>query len=253
MAEGDTILRAAQRIDQAIAGQEVAVTTPNPRGRTSGVARLDGETFEEATAHGKNLFLGFGDLTLHSHLGMSGSWHVYRRGQRWTKPRRSAWAVLRTPSYEVVQFGGPTLRLLRTEKLGRDPQIARLGPDILASDFTPEVGVGSLRSTEPTRTLGDALLNQTLIAGIGNIFKSEGCWAARVDPWRPVGDVTDGELELVVESTQKLMTAAVAQGRAPKRVYRKSRMPCPRCRRAIQSRGQGDDNRTTYWCANCQS
>lgn len=252
MAEGDTIRRAAHRIGAALAGREVAVTTPNPRGRATGVARLDGETLVEATAHGKNLFLSFGELTLHSHLGMSGGWHVYRRGQRWTRPKRSAWAALATEAFEVVQFGGPTLRVIRTATVGRDPKIARLGPDILAADFTPTVGLESLRATDQTRALGDALLNQTLIAGIGNIFKSEGCWAARVDPRRSLAGVKDDELERVVEMTQSLMTTAVADGRAPKRIYRKAGLPCPRCRRRISSRGQGDDNRTTYWCPNCQ-
>lgn len=252
MAEGDTILRAAHRIDAALVGREVSVTTPNPRGRATGVGRLDGETFEEATAHGKNLFLGFGELTLHSHLGMSGGWHVYRRGQRWNKPKRSAWAVFAAEDFEVVQFGGPTLRVLRTATIGRDPKITRLGPDILGADFTPAVGVESLRAADQAQALGDALLNQTLIAGIGNIFKSEGCWAARVDPWRRLAEVPDDELEQVIGMTQSLMTAAVADGRAPKRIYRRAGKPCPRCRRRIESRGQGDGNRTTYWCPNCQ-
>lgn len=252
MAEGDTILRAAHRIEAAIADQEVTVTTPNPRGRASGITRLDGERFEKARAHGKNLFLDFGELTLHSHLGMSGSWHVYRRRERWRKPRRSAWAVLRGESTDSVQFGGPTLRVIRTEAVARDPQLARLGPDILAPGFTPALGVSSLREAAQARGLGDALLDQTRIAGIGNIFKSEGCWAARVDPWRRLRDVPNDELARVVKLTQALMLGVVAEGRQPKRVYRHAGAPCPRCRRRISSRGQGDANRTTYWCEHCQ-
>src|SRR6476469_9691393 len=95
MAEGDTVLRAARRIDAALAGEEIAAEAPNPRGRAAGVAALDGLVLSEARAHGKNLLLDFGDLLLHSHLGMSGSWDVYRRGTRWRRPRRFAWAVLR--------------------------------------------------------------------------------------------------------------------------------------------------------------
>ncbi len=253
MAEGDTILRAAHRIEAAIAGQEVAVTTPNPRGRVLCVACLDGETFETASAHGKNLLLCFGELTLHSHLGMSGAWHVFRRGQRWTKPKRAAWVVLGTGSFEVVQFGGPTLRLLRTTSVHRDPKVARLGPDILAPGFTPAAGLASLRTTDQTQTLGETIINQTLIAGIGNIFKSEGCWVARVDPLRPLSDVSDEELERLIGIIRDLISAAVADGRGPMRIYRKKGMACPRCRHRIQSRGQGDGNRTTYWCPNCQT
>jgi len=253
MAEGDTILRAARRLGSALGGQEIAVESPNPRGRAARIGVLDGEVFQGASARGKHLLLDFGDLTLHSHLGMSGSWHVYRVRERWRKPKRSAWAVLHGDGVDAVQFGGPTLRVLRTQAVHREPQLARLGPDILAADFTPAIGAESLRGADGTRGLGDALLDQTLIAGIGNIFKSEGCWAARVDPWHPLREVADEDLSRVVELTQALMVGAVANGRQPKRVYRSAGAPCPRCRRRILSRGQGDANRTTYWCANCQT
>ncbi len=253
MAEGDTILRAAHRLEAALAGRRVAVSTPNPRGRAARVDRLDGSTFEGASAIGKNLLLDFGELTLHSHLGMSGSWHTYRHGERWRKPRRSAWLVLAAEQAEAVQFGGPTMRLLRSEAVSRDPQLVRLGPDILAPGFTAAAGAESLRGADQTRGLGDALLDQGRIAGIGNIFKSEGCWAAHIDPWRALGEVGDDELEEVVGATAALMSAAVAQGRRPKRVYRRAGAPCRRCGRPIRSRGQGDANRTTYWCAHCQS
>ena len=183
MAEGDTILRAAKRIEAAIGGEQLVVSAPNPRGRASGVQRLDGGTLERVDARGKHLLLGFGDLTLHSHLGMSGSWHVYPQGGAWRKPSGAAWAVLRGESSEAVQFGGPTLRLLRTDALRRDPTLSRLGPDILASDFDAEAVARSLRA-HPHRTLGDALLDQTLVAGIGNIFKSEASPRPLAAPWR---------------------------------------------------------------------
>src|SRR3954471_22767703 len=135
MAEGDTILRAARRIEAALDGGTVEASAPNPRGRAARIERLDGRAFERASAHGKHLLLHFGELVLHSHLGMSGSWHTYRRGEPWRKPVGAAWAVLSTDQAEAVQFGGPTLRLLRAEAVRRDPVLARLGPDILASDF----------------------------------------------------------------------------------------------------------------------
>jgi endonuclease-8 len=251
VAEGDTILRAARRIEKAIGGERLEVRAPNPRGRTSGVQRLDGTTLERVDARGKNLLLGFGGLTLHSHLGMSGSWHVYPRGAAWRKPAAAAWAVLRGESSEAVQFGGPTLKLLRTEALRRDPTLSRLGPDILAADFDPEAIARSLRA-QPHRTLGDALLDQSLVAGIGNIFKSEACFAARLDPWQPLGELTEEQLDAVVHAANDLMRDAVEHGRHASAVYRRAGQPCPNCGTAILSRGQGDANRTTYWCPTCQ-
>ncbi len=250
MAEGDTILRAARRLDAALSGQTVAASAPNPRGRIAGVERLDGRRLERVQAHGKNLLLHFGDLVLHSHMGMNGSWHVYERGARWRRPRRSAWAVLAGERQEAAQFGGPTLRILSADRLRLDPQLSRLGADVLAPDFDLAAAVAALRA-DPARTLGDALLDQSLVAGIGNIFKSEACFAARVDPWRRVGDLDDGELAAVLAAARELMLEAVAAGRHPHAVYR-ARRPCPSCGGRIASRGQGDANRTTYWCPGCQ-
>lgn len=250
MAEGDTILRAARRLDAALTGQALAVSAPNPRGRAARIERLDGRRLEGVESHGKNLMLRFGDLVLHSHMGMNGAWHVYPRGARWRKPRRSAWALLVGDVQEAVQFGGPTLRLLPAARLSRDPQLSRLGPDILAPDFDPAPVIATMR-TEPSRGLGDALLDQTLVAGIGNIFKSEACFAARVDPWRPLGDLDDGELTAVLEAARTQMLEAVESGRHTYAVYR-ARRPCPVCRGHVRSRGQGDANRTTYWCPRCQ-
>jgi len=250
MAEGDTILRAARRIDAALAGETVATTAPNPRGRAAGVERLDGRRLERVESHGKNLLLHCGDLVLHSHMGMNGSWHVYPRGGRWRKPRRAAWAVLAGDTQEAVQFGGPTLRLISAARLPRDPQLARLGPDILAPEPNLDAIVGALRA-DPSRGLGDALLDQTLVAGIGNIFKSEACFAARLDPWRPLADLSDDDLRAVLEAARAQMLEAVASGRHTYAVYR-GRRPCPSCGGRIASRGQGDANRTTYWCPDCQ-
>jgi endonuclease-8 len=250
MAEGDTILRAARRLDAALTGEAVAASAPNPRGCAARIERLDGRRLERVQSHGKNLLLHFGDLVLHSHMGMNGAWHLYPRGGRWRKPRRSAWAVLVGESQEAAQFGGPTLRVLRADRLRLDPQLSRLGPDILAPDFDLDAMVAGLRA-DPTRTLGDALLDQALVAGIGNIFKSEACFAARVDPWRRLGEVGDDELRAVLAAARELMLEAVASGRHTYAVYR-ARRPCPSCGGRISSRGQGDANRTTYWCPNCQ-
>ncbi len=250
MAEGDTILRAARRLDAALRGETLAVSAPNPRGRAAGLERLDGRRLDRVGSHGKNLLLHCGNLVLHSHLGMNGSWHVYPRGGRWRKPRRAAWAVLAGEHREAVQFGGPTLRLIPAARLSRDPQLARLGPDILAPDLDLDSVVGSLRR-DPARTLGDALLDQTLVAGIGNIFKSEACFAARLDPWRPLAELGDDDLRAVLAAARSLMEEAAATGRHTYAVYR-ARRPCPSCGGRIAARGQGDANRTTYWCRRCQ-
>ena len=250
MAEGDTILRAARRIDAALTGQTLAATAPNPRGRAAGIERLGGRRLERVESHGKNLLLHCGDLVLHSHMGMNGSWHVYPRGARWRKPRRAAWAVLAGERQEAVQFGGPTLRLIPADRLRRDPQLARLGPDILAPGLDLDAILRGLRA-DPGRGLGDALLDQTVVAGIGNIFKSEACFAARVDPWRPIADLGDDELVATLEAARAQMRQAVASDRHTYAVYR-ARRPCPVCHGRIAARGQGDANRTTYWCPRCQ-
>jgi endonuclease VIII len=252
MAEGDTILRLARRFEQTLVGETVSTSAPNPRGKAAGIERLDGRRLERSEARGKHLLLEFGELSLHSHLGMSGGWHVYRQGERWNRPRTSAWAVLCGGGWEAVQFGGPSLQVTSTSRLRRDPQIARLGPDILAERFDEDAVATAMRA-DPARTLGDALLDQHLVAGIGNIFKSEACFAARVDPWRSVGDLSEEELGRVLAAARGLMREAVEHGRHPRQVYRRRQGNCPRCRGPISSRGQGDANRTTYWCPRCQA
>jgi endonuclease VIII len=256
VAEGDTIHRAAARLGEALEGRHIReAETPNPRsGLGRRAASIEGRRVEAVEARGKNLLLHFDDdLVLHSHLGMNGAWHVYPLRGRWRKPRRSAWLVLSTKSNRAVQFGGPTLALMREAELARHPRLARLGPDILGEEFSAATGAEALRRAEPGREIGDALLDQRLICGVGNVFKSEGCFAAEVDPWRSVGELSDEELERVVSETEALMGAGL-QGRRPERqVYKRAKLPCPRCGAPLRARRQGDDARTTYWCGRCQS
>jgi len=253
VAEGDTILRLARRFEATLVGETVTAAAPSPRGKAVRIEQLGGRPLESAEARGKHLLLGFGDLSLHSHLGMSGGWHFYRPGARWRRPRSSAWAVLSGERWDAVQFGGPTLRVMPTSRLRRDPQLLRLGPDILAEDFDTEAVIRAMRA-DPTRGLGDALLDQHLIAGIGNIFKSEACFAARLDPWRTVSEVSDEELRAVLLAARAQMQAAVETGgRHRFQIYKRRQGACPSCRGPVSSRGQGDANRTTYWCPRCQS
>jgi len=252
MAEGDTILRAARRIEAGVGGQEVRVRAGNPRGRAAGVERLDGRRLERVDSHGKHLLLHFDELVLHSHLGMSGSWHLYRAEAPWSKPASAAWAILRGEENEAVQFGGPTLRILTTGQLRSDPALARLGPDILAPSFDAAAAARAFRAS-PEQELGDALLDQRLVAGIGNIFKSEACFAARTSPWQPIGKISDDELCHTLEAARRLMRESVANGRPDRAVYRRAGHPCLRCGTPISARGQGDANRRTYWCPRCQA
>jgi endonuclease-8 len=254
MAEGDTILRIARRLDQALSGKNVAVRAPGPR-RPAGLplSRIDGELVERVESRGKHVLFHFDGTVLHSHLGMRGSWDLYRPGERWRRPASQAWIAVASEGAEAVNFGGSTMRIATEAQLLHDPRLARLGPDILADDFDPALAVGRLRSRGPDLKIGDALLGQRLVAGIGNIFRSEGCFAAGINPTRPVGALTDEQLVDVLEATRGLMLEAVETGRPPNQVYRKAGRPCPRCGTPIRSQALGDSARVSYWCPRCQS
>ncbi|MFL5925232.1 MAG: Fpg/Nei family DNA glycosylase [Gaiellaceae bacterium] len=244
MPEGDSLRRAARKL-QVLVGEQVAVATPHPRAAAQlSAERLDGRRLQSVDAVGKNLFLSFeGGLVLRSHLRMSGRWQVVERGA----PRRGKpWLVLSGAEREAVLWNGPVLELSD----GRLRE--RLGPDIVADSPDLEAMVAKLRREHPGRELGDALLNQRLVAGIGNLWKAEALWRARLSPWLRLDAVSDEELERVLGEAARLMRASVEDGRQARSVYRKAGRPCPRCGTAIRSRGQGDDNRTAYWCPSCQ-
>jgi len=278
MPEGDSLHRAARRL-HALVGRRVEVEAPHPRAAALGLAgRLDGRVLESVEAVGKNLLLAFeGGLVLRSHLRMSGRWQVRRRGSK--GQTGLPWLVLRTVEHEAILWNGPVLELT-----GR--ALRRLGPDILGDPPDLERMVENLRNEHPGREIGDALLDQRLVAGIGNLWRSEALWHAGISPWRRLGDVSDTEFEDVLAEAARLMRASLdggvaepavpavagrlegrglphrtalwtgsraATGRPRKRaVYRRAGRPCPRCGGRIRSRGQGDDNRTAYWCPGCQ-
>ncbi len=264
MAEGDSLVRIARKLRPALLNREiVAASAPNQRSSLRvNARRLEGRTVEAIETRGKHLLIHLdGGLSLHSHLGMNGGWRI-DDGRGFGRPDRSAWLLIdaelpgASKPVRVGQFGGTTLRLVRTPELARDPRLASLGPDILDSGFDLETASARLRSS--TDEIGTALLDQKLVCGIGNIFKSEACFEAGIDPWRPASslvrsDDADEGVRLL-EIARGQMLAAVETGKRPGRVYRKSGRPCFRCRLTrIRSRGQGDDNRTTYWCPACQS
>jgi endonuclease-8 len=258
MPEGDTIRWAAKRMRPVLEGRVPdQILTPQQRhGRDRWPERLAGRAVTGVDTHGKHLLLRFeGRLALHSHLRMTGSWGVYRDGQPWRRSRRRAWIVLRAGSHEVVEFDGPVLELLTEGRTRLDRQLAALGPDVLAEDFDSERFLARLRADDPTRGIGDALLDQSLVAGIGNMWKAEGCWEARVDPWRRVAQVADAEVLEIIELVRPRMLLSAEQGpRAIEaRVHNRAGRPCRRCGAVIQARGQGDENRTTFWCPGCQA
>lgn len=243
MPEGDALHRTARRL-QVLVGDRVEVETPHPRAAVKGIAeRLSGRRLLSVEALGKNLFLRFeGGLVLRSHLRMRGRWRVERRGApRVGRP----WLVVRGAEREAVLWNGPVLEL-------SGEAARRLGPDVLADP--PDVArmLARLRAADPAREVGDALLDQRLVAGIGNVWKAETLWAVGISPWRPLGQLSDDELRATLETAARLMRRGLDTGRATREVYRRAGRACPRCGETIRSRGQGDGNRTAYWCPSCQ-
>jgi endonuclease-8 len=257
MPEGDTIHYAANRIRPVLAGHVPdAISTPHPRfGRARWEERLAGRAVTAVDAHGKHLFLRFeGGLTVHSHLRMTGAWRVVVSGRR---PSRSTWLTLRRGEREVLQLNGPVLELMTESRTRFDRRLSELGPDILAPELDGERFLRRLREDDPTRAIGDALLDQRTIAGIGNMWKAEGCFEARIDPWRPTGTVSDAEALAIVAACRPRMQRSALDGDQQRfrRVYGAAGRPCPRCGpgSTIRSRAQGDGNRTTFWCPACQT
>ena len=209
-------------------------------------------------AHGKHLFLRFeGDLVIHSHLRMTGSWGTYRAGQRWRRSPRRAWLVARARGGEVVQFDGPVLELLTGGPRPRALGHRRPGPrhPRRPSSTRPSSCAACAATTRPG-PIGDALLDQRTIAGIGNLWKAEGCHAAAIDPWRPTGAVSDDEALAIVRATRPRMQQSGAgrdAGPLPRRLRPGRAGRARAAARRSCARGMGDDNRTTFWCPACQT
>lgn len=241
MPEGDSLRLIAERL-RVLEGETVAVEAQHPRAAALGIApRLDGLRLERVEAVGKNLLLTFeGGLTLRSHLRMRGRWQVREVGEARTRPGRP-WLLLRGERHEAVLWNGPVLEL-------GSRALERLGPDIMSDP--PELGamLAKLRATDQEREVGEALLDQRLVSGIGNLWRAEALFLAGVSPWHRLGDLPDGELERTLAVASETMRA----GRSRRLVYRRARLPCRRCGAQIASRRQGEEARAVYWCPNCQ-
>ncbi len=274
MPEGDTIFRAARTLNLALAGQTItSFESVLPRlSRVEVDHGVVGRTVEKVEARGKWLLMYFsGDLILLSHMLMSGSWHVYRPDETWQRSRYDMRVVVGTPKILAVAFKVPVAEFHTAETLARREGFNSVGPSMLAKQFDEAEIIARLRS-RPELEIGVSLLTQSLLSGIGNVYKSETCFACGINPFRQVGTLTDEELKCLVSQARKFMLANVAEssrdgivtyvpmrrttGRAnpSKRlwVYRRTGEPCRRCGTAIASRKQGFDARTSFWCPQCQ-
>ena len=289
MPEGDTIFRAAQALHKALASRVVTrfESVYPALTRIAGDRPIVGRTIESVTARGKHLLIAFsGDLILRTHMRMNGSWHLYRPDARWRRPARDMRVLVGTDYAVAVGFNVPDAEFLTRRELERHRQLNALGPDLLAGS-----GVGPRHAKEDRTgdnerfdsaevvrrmrahardTIADLLLNQRVVAGIGNVFKSEILFVAGIYPFTPVARLEDADLERVISIALEQLqnnvldrsgTLTAGVGRRTTRsidpnaklwVYSRGGKPCRRCGTPILSRKTGVDARVTYWCPKCQ-
>jgi endonuclease VIII len=265
MPEGDTIFRTAEVLRATLLHRRITGARAQPRPGlriVPDLSRLIGATVAGVEARGKHLLIGFDNgLTLRSHLRMSGSWHRYRPGERWRRPMRQASAVLETAEAVAVAFNTPVVELLTDAELRRSAPLNELGPDLLGRTFDIDEALRRLRSRDGEQ-LGNALLDQRAVAGIGNVFKSEIAFLERLDPWTPVGGVDEGRLRSALATARRLLSAntrggtRVTTGSGARGqglwVYGRGGRPCRRCGTPIRVERQGELARLTFWCPRCQ-
>ncbi len=278
MPEGDSIYRTARALQRAIGGKVVTgfETGLAKLARVNDDAPLVGRVVEKVESRGKWCLIYFsGDLILVTHMLMSGSWHLYRTGERWRMGRDKMRVVIRTADWEAVGFNIPVAEFYTERSLARNSQVPKLGPDILSEEFTVEGGVARLIAyarENPDAEIAVVLLNQRVMAGLGNVYKSEVAFAAGVNPFRAMRTITAREMEVMVEFSQRYMRANVADGtgegivtysgnrRTTRSMDRKERLwvygrqgeDCRRCGAKVMMRKQGVQARSTYWCPECQ-
>jgi endonuclease-8 len=263
MPEGDTIFRAARTLQGVLAGKKVRrffspIPAVEQAARRLGVV---GDRIARVEARGKHLLIHFaGGAVLHTHLRMTGSWHTYRRGTRWRQPAHLARAVVETPDAVAVCFQAPVCELLSADAAARHLGLAALGPDLLAAAFDPAVARRGLRS-RPQLAIGEALVDQRALAGIGNVYKAEVLFLCGTDPFASVASLDDAALDRLVSTACAQLRRNLAGGRrrttsrlaeAPLWVYGRRGRPCRRCGSPIEMRRQGALLRSTYYCPRCQ-
>jgi endonuclease-8 len=253
--EGDTIHRAARTLERAIGGRSVTRALG-----ADGVATLTGHVVLRVEARGKHLLMRFDDgRTLHTHMRMEGRWDIYRRGDRWARSRERAVVVLETEEWIAVCFDAPLVELVRA---GVEPELVRrLGPDLLDPDVDLDEALRRLRALGDL-AIGEAILRQDAVSGIGNVYKSETLFLVRVSPFARVASLSDETLRAILDEARRLMKQNLSgRARVTRRrfggsqlwVYGRSGKPCFECGEPIRMRRQGDAGRSTYYCARCQS
>jgi endonuclease-8 len=247
--EGDTIHRAARNLQQALGGQTIMrfATVLAPLAAVDDAQPIRGRTIERVRAVGKHLLIELsGGIALHTHMRMNGEWHIYRVGERWQRPRRDMRIAIETGEWTAVAFN---VTVADFRDASDDPAV---GPDLLGETFDAGEARRRLRA-DANREIGDALLDQQAVAGIGNIWKSETLFVCRVDPFARVASIDDAKLEEILATARKLLRQSVASPiRNRWSVYGRANQPCRRCGAAIRMKKQGDDARVTFWCATCQ-
>lgn len=275
MPEGDTIFRAARTLHRALAGQAITrfeTVLPHLL-RINHDYPIVGRTVESVESQGKWMLMRFsGDLVLLTHMRMNGSWHIYRPGEAWQRGRQHMRVMIETAEFVAVGFDVPVAEFHDPASLARHPSLSRLGPDLLSADYDPQAVAQRMRDL-PEDFVGDALLRQSIAAGIGNVFKSEICFACGVNPFRKVESLSDAELLCLASKAQEYLRANVTHQavdgivtytgfrRTTRRadpgarlwVYGRGNQPCRRCGEPVQSRKQGEGARVTFWCPRCQT
>ena len=264
MAEGHAVVRWARELRRLV-GEELTNVAAPPRWRDR-ARSLVGARVREVRTIGKHLFIDSGDYVVHCHAMQYGSWQVGERGMAHRKERRYVRLQLVTPTHEAVFYHGPVMEILTPTELDAHPAVTSLGPDLLHDTFDRAEVARRLRSGDvPERAIGDAILDQRVVAGIGNIYKSEGLFLAAIDPRRPAREVSDEELARLWDALIPLMHAGTERyGRTTTLpdelrtdgdhnwVYRRRRRPCFRCGGEIEMLRQGELARATYFCPGCQ-
>jgi endonuclease VIII len=274
MPEGDTIFRSARALQQALAGQKVTLfeTAYAPLASVNDQSPVAGRIIERVESRGKWLLIHFsGDLILTTHMLMSGSWHIYRVGERWKRARSHMRVVLGTHQFLAVAFNVPVAKFHTARTLERFAGVAGLGPDVLGGSFAADEATARLLEHDDEE-VGNVLLNQRVMAGVGNVFKSEICFACGVNPFRKVAGLRAPEIECLLDTARRFLAANVVEGAGDTIVtytgarrttgsidpalrlwvYRRSGSACRRCGSTILMRKQGPGARSTYWCPDCQ-
>jgi endonuclease VIII len=264
--EGDTIHRAARTLQKALAGEVITrFETVFPKlTRVDYEAPLAGRTVERVSAAGKNLLMEFsGDLHLRTHMRMNGSWHIYRPGEKWRMRRSDMRIVIETANWVAVAFNVPVAEFHDARSLARQEDLQKIGPDLIGAEFDFEEAMRRIRA-RPDEEIADVILNQRVVAGIGNEYKSELLFMTRISPFARVAGVSDEQLTKLLQTARKVMVANVEMRSgarittfsldpsATQYVYGRGGKPCRRCGTPVQYAKQGPNARGTYWCPACQ-